>query len=311
MTSTVAPQADKPRARNMFNTWKWTSENDLETTLDTNSKRSKFDVAPAFDEEFKDPQRLAEMRISGFVIDPRKSKWSGKWDLLMIACLFFTAVVTPVEIVFLDEGAQVTALWIVNRVIDFCFCLDMIICFFLAFQRPASWGGYFVVNQRVIVCHYLSGWFIIDFVSVLPIWLVTLDYNNPWAYSAASAVVAMNTSSSSSSPGEDVSIATLPRIIRLMRLVKLARVLKASRVLQRNILDILMHEFGTVRDSFVLFLCPPQPPHPLQPPRPPPAPPHPILITPSNPLDPLTPLPLSPPPVSGPCRRTPSSRSPS
>ena len=200
----------------------------------------------AFDEEFKDPQRLAEMRITGFFIDPRTSRWSGKWDLLMIACLFFTAVVTPVEIVFLDEGAQVTALWMVNRIIDFCFCIDLILSFFLAFQRPASWGGYFVVNQRSIAWHYLSGWFIIDFVSVLPIWLVTLDYGNPWAYSLASSLIDANASSSVSA-GEDVSIATLPRIVRLMRLVKLARVLKASRVLQRNILDILMQEFGTVR----------------------------------------------------------------
>ena len=55
-----------------------------------------------------DSQRLNEMKASGWVIDPRISTWTAKWDMFMILCLLFTALVTPVEIVFLSEGVAIT-----------------------------------------------------------------------------------------------------------------------------------------------------------------------------------------------------------
>lgn len=238
--------------------FKWKADESENVLTDVNARRSSFDALLPDLEDFHDPVRLNEMRLSGCVIDPRRSTWSAKWDLLMISCLLFTAVVTPVEIVFLDEGAQITALWMINRAIDFCFLLDLVLSFHLAFQRPASNGSYYVVNQRVIIRHYLTGWFVIDFISVLPVWTATLDYASPWPYSAASLagaasdmptapelLVASANLSNIDASQSAISAATLPRIVRLLRMIKLARVLKASRVLQRNILDVLMHEFGT------------------------------------------------------------------
>ena len=34
----------------------------------------------------------------GFVVDPRTSKWMGKWDVIMMVLLLFTAVITPAEV---------------------------------------------------------------------------------------------------------------------------------------------------------------------------------------------------------------------
>lgn len=40
----------------------------------------------------------SDMQRTGFIIDPRRVKAMQKWDLLMVACLAFTAIVTPVEV---------------------------------------------------------------------------------------------------------------------------------------------------------------------------------------------------------------------
>ena len=62
--------------------------------------------------------RMMQMRRTGFVIDPRTTKRIAHWDLTMVFALCFTAIVTPVEVVYLDEGRYVTILWVVNRVVD-------------------------------------------------------------------------------------------------------------------------------------------------------------------------------------------------
>ena len=62
------------------------------------------------------------------VINP-SSKWTRKWDLIMVLALGFTAIVTPVEVAFLDEGQYITTLWMVNRFVDLSFVIDMVISF--------------------------------------------------------------------------------------------------------------------------------------------------------------------------------------
>lgn len=36
-----------------------------------------------------------------------------------------------------------------------------------------------VFNKRVIAMHYIRGWLLIDVISVVPFWTLTLDYSNP------------------------------------------------------------------------------------------------------------------------------------
>ena len=44
-----------------------------------------------------------------YLLDPRNSRLMPIWDIVMLCCLLFTALVTPYEVTFLDEGACVTA----------------------------------------------------------------------------------------------------------------------------------------------------------------------------------------------------------
>lgn len=90
-----------------------------------------------------------------YLIDPKVSRWRRHWDLVMVAALLFTAVVTPVEVSFLDEGEYITTLWWVNRVVDFCFLADMLISFNSAYQETPMRGGYWVYSRPLIVRHYL------------------------------------------------------------------------------------------------------------------------------------------------------------
>ena len=100
-----------------------------------------------------------------YLLDPRGSKFMPVWDIVMMFALSFTAIVTPYEVVFVDEGPCVTTLFVMNRLVDLCFVLDILIILNLAYQDKRR-GGW-VVQRREIRKHYLRGWFAIDFLSVI------------------------------------------------------------------------------------------------------------------------------------------------
>jgi hypothetical protein len=52
---------------------------------------------------------MAELAARGlqrnaWVIDPRRSTFMPVWDLIMVHAMLFTALVTPVEVIFVDQG---------------------------------------------------------------------------------------------------------------------------------------------------------------------------------------------------------------
>lgn len=154
----------------------------------------------------------------------------------MVLALAFTAVVTPVEVAFYSEGLYITPMWVVNRIVDFCFIIDIVLTFNLAFQERPERGGQWVFNKRGIAYNYLTGWFAVDFLSVLPFWLVTLDKTDPLGLNVAEIDPAAST-------GTIARGAVLLRVVKLLRMLKLARVLKASRVMQRVLLDVVMNKW--------------------------------------------------------------------
>ena len=83
-------------------------------------------------DRMKAKRRREMLRVPGaFIIDPRRPPWSRilpRWDLTVLAALFFTAIVTPFEVVFLESGAVITPLWCINRFVDVLFFLDRKLC---------------------------------------------------------------------------------------------------------------------------------------------------------------------------------------
>jgi hypothetical protein len=171
--------------------------------------------------------------------------------MLMVVALLFTATVTPVEVAFLGDEPTNAPLWVINRVVDLAFTIDIVLTFNVAFQETPTNGGYWVFNKYVIMLHYLKGWFLIDLLSIIPFWIVTMEQDDPFGtYAAAHAAQLAQYSAPPSLPSGEPQTPTswartsvLFRIVKLLRMLKLARVLKASRVIQRALLDFVMNQW--------------------------------------------------------------------
>ena len=96
-------------------------------------------------------------------------------------CLLFTLVVTPFEVAYIEP--KFDALYGINRLVDLLFLTDLI-CQFFSPYYDSQMGG-FVVEHKLIAKHYLTGWFIIDFVSILPFCVVSTRKENYPASEAA------------------------------------------------------------------------------------------------------------------------------
>jgi potassium voltage-gated channel Eag-related subfamily H protein 7 len=143
-------------------------------------------------------------RAKMWTLDP-SSKAMKRWDAVMLLLLLFTATVTPYEVAFLET--KLNNLFVVNRLVDCGFLLDMFIQFFLAYS---DLEGKTVIDHKRIAKRYLQSWFGVDFVSILPYDMLGMLFNSA-----------------------DLSQLKLLRIVRLLRLLKLLRLIKAARILKR------------------------------------------------------------------------------
>jgi potassium voltage-gated channel Eag-related subfamily H protein 7 len=162
---------------------------------------------------------------NSFVLNPLSPRRRA-WDLISTFMLGFVASVTPFEIAFLGSDRRgssfanlSTARWVLfvaNRIVDLFFLADLVINFMT--------GSFSVRKGRWITTHsgiakaYLSGWFWIDFISVIP-------------FDMAEMVLA---SAENSSDGVgNLKILRIYKVLRLLRLTKLLRILRFSRIVRR------------------------------------------------------------------------------
>lgn len=168
----------------------------------------------------KAPQKKGRItKKPWYIIDPRTSKVIAYTDGLSMMALVFTAIVTCVEVAFVDPSGEMDELFIINRIVDSIFIFDMCLQFVLMYPKP---GGAVTDTVRwihdpdKIAKHYLKGWFAIDFGSI--------------AISAIDIVTLKVFTGGKKSP---LSSAKIFRVVRLARLVKLVRLLRASRIMKR------------------------------------------------------------------------------
>ena len=153
-----------------------------------------------------------------YVINPRTSRFVPYWDGCVTIGLLFTVFVTPIEVcLFVDTSFSVPgmqSLFVINRLVDGIFGVDVVVNFFLAYQEPPSRGGYWVTKLPAIRLHYLRTSFTVDVLSTLPFDLLLqvgiIDGNS-----------------------QNASLLRLVRTIRMVRLVKLLRIMRGSRIIAR------------------------------------------------------------------------------
>lgn len=142
-----------------------------------------------------------------YVIDPH-SVYMRFWDLILVMCLVYTALVTPYEIAFIPPGDP--GLMVINRLVDFIFIKDMVMQFFMKVERNTRQGKIWVRDRWKVAKIYVNSWFWIDLASVLPY----DDFTDTLQ-------------------ADGIHSVKILRTIRVLRLVKLLRILKASRMVKR------------------------------------------------------------------------------
>jgi glucan phosphoethanolaminetransferase (alkaline phosphatase superfamily) len=95
-----------------------------------------------------------------------------KWDIFIAFLLIGVCIVIPFRLAFSDDsGAKVQSdssiAWdIVYYIMDFFFFLDMIFAFFTTTSDAKKATE--VTELKKIAKNYLTGWFFIDLVSIIP-----------------------------------------------------------------------------------------------------------------------------------------------
>jgi len=151
-----------------------------------------------------------------YIIDPRKSKLMGYWDLTTSLALIFTAIVTPVEVAFVSMALDRwrDPLFLINRLIDLIFLLDIGLQFVLMYPAADAsepGGERWVSSFPLIAKRYIrSAWFAIDCLSI------GVSFFDMFAPT-----------------GGTLSRLKGLRAVRVLRLVKLVRIVNASRVFKR------------------------------------------------------------------------------
>lgn len=168
-----------------------------------------------------------------FIIDPRTSKFIGYWDGISTFALIFTAIVTFVEVAFVEASCMVDGLFIINRCVDCIFIMDVCLNFNLMYPHQGSsptdtvrW----VHDPKKIRWHYIKSWFFLDVFSI--------------------AVSGFDFMSLGGNCGGGTSSFKVFRIIRVARLIKLVRLARSSRIMKR-----LESRFAINYNQLALIKC--------------------------------------------------------
>ena len=139
-------------------------------TFDALFKRHELQKAFQLNGEqvLKDAKRVKQRLndANRLLVNP-EGRMMQMWDLISFLCLFYTLLVSPYEIGFLDdyEGSGEDVLYAINMSITGVFGTDLIINFFRPYRDAL---GSRVKNHALIARTYLRSWFILDILSTVP-----------------------------------------------------------------------------------------------------------------------------------------------
>ncbi|CAK9104793.1 Potassium voltage-gated channel subfamily H member 7 (Ether-a-go-go-related gene potassium channel 3) (ERG-3) (Eag-related protein 3) (Ether-a-go-go-related protein 3) (hERG-3) (Voltage-gated potassium channel subunit Kv11.3), partial [Durusdinium trenchii] len=148
------------------------------------------------------------MQKPWYVINPDNSVIATLWQIITTFALLFVALVTPIQVGLMD--VQLNWLFVVSLLVDVVFFLDMLLQFFTTYARKTPRGSEWEVRLPKIILHYISTWFLIDLVTLIPFELFSFAF-----------------------PGAALEELTIIKVIRVLRLLKLTRLLRSSRLVQR------------------------------------------------------------------------------
>lgn len=112
------------------------------------------------------------MERKSYLIYP-DSCWKAYFDLFIVVLLIFSCNLIPVLLAFQTStdafGDEVRGWTITNLVIDFMFLVDIVLLFFTVLVDEEL---NLIEDMGQIAKSYLLSWFVVDFVSIIPIELL-------------------------------------------------------------------------------------------------------------------------------------------
>jgi len=181
----------------------------------------------------KNSMKLARMKRH----DPKKGiiypedKFKSSWDIWITIVLLITCIILPARIAFIktEESVRTIHKWLlINTILDLNFLLDMIIIF-----NSAYYDEYLksVDDRGLIARKYLSGWFLIDLISIIPFDILFSELH-------LNGLVRF------------VRIGKLYKLIKITRLLRLLKILKEQKRFFRILNEYMQLGLGFERLIF-------------------------------------------------------------
>lgn len=130
-----------------------------------------------------------------------------KWDLFIIFLAVYNSIQLPLELAFRPSYLDASWYGFVNHMIDFCFFIDIVLTFNTTFIHPMT--GDEVITHKAIAHNYISGQFLIDLVSTVPLEEFITIFN-------------------SNIDGKDAETFVLFSCLKLIRILRLSRLINMS-----------------------------------------------------------------------------------
>lgn len=98
------------------------------------------------------------------------SFYKRSWDIFLCLLLIYNAIVIPVMICFNIKETIYSGIFWINRCVDLCFLVDVIVCF----ETGIFVGEKIIMDMNAIWSTYLKRWFILDLIAAFPFDMVVL-----------------------------------------------------------------------------------------------------------------------------------------
>jgi hypothetical protein len=131
------------------------------------------------------------------------------WDILLVFLLLYVACIVPMRIAFDSSVVLGSPVFWFEVVMDLFFLSDIVLNFRTSVLATGDFGSVRRIDdKRTIAKAYMSGWFALDFIAVLPYSYVELMFNDT-----------------------DTKSGSTQQVFKALRLVRLAKLLRLTKML--------------------------------------------------------------------------------
>ncbi|CAH8504713.1 unnamed protein product [Schistosoma turkestanicum] len=156
-------------------------------------------------------EKRRQVQQGKWVIHPC-SNFRFYWDLLMLMLLIANLIILPVAISFFNDDLSIH--WIIfNSISDVVFIADIAVKFRTGIVTN-DYADEIILNPKEIARHYLKSWFVLDFISSIPMDYMYLIFNKKDHYNQFF------------SAGRTLRILRLAKLLSMLRLLRLTRLVR-------------------------------------------------------------------------------------